>query len=101
MHALLKHRRVNADIGEAAFWYQERDPDVAVRFVDEARVAMVAAAKNPLWYSILFEDVRRVRLCHFPHSAFFVIREDAILILAVLHGARDLEKLVLTRKSNG
>ena len=101
MHALLKHPLVDADVEEAAFWYHERDSEVAVRFVNQARDAMGAAAQNPLWYSIRFEEVRRVRLRNFPHSVFFVIRDRAVYILAVLHGAREVEKLVLERKFNG
>ena len=101
MHALLKHPLVDGDVEEAAFWYDQRDPDVAVRFADAARDAMFAAAKNPLHFIVCFEDVRRVRLHRFPHSAFFQVRDGAVLILAVLHGAREVEKLVLGRKSNG
>src|SRR5262245_29243033 len=101
MHALVKHPLVNSDVEEAAFWYDQRNPDVAVRFVDEARAAMFAAAKNPLHFSVRFEDVRRVRLRRFPHSVFFQAREQTVFVLAVLHGARDIEKLVLERKTNG
>jgi plasmid stabilization system protein ParE len=79
-------------------WYNQRDPNVAVRLVDEARHAMYAAAKNPLHFVVRFEDVRRVRLRHFPHSVFFKVRDNTIFILAVLHGAREVEKLVLGRK---
>jgi plasmid stabilization system protein ParE len=101
MHALLKHPLVNSDVEEAAVWYHQRDPAVAIRFIDEARHAMFAAAANPLHFSIRFDDVRRVRLRHFPHSAFFVVHDRAVLILAVLHGAREVEKLVQGRKMNG
>jgi plasmid stabilization system protein ParE len=101
MPALVKHPLVNHDIEETAFWYHQRDPDVAVRFVDEARHAMYAAAKNPLHFSVRFEDVRRVRLRHFQHSVFFTISDTTVFVLAVLHGAREVEKLVLGRKSNG
>jgi plasmid stabilization system protein ParE len=45
MRALVKHPLVNRDIEETAFWYHQRDPGAAVRFVDEARHAMYAAAK--------------------------------------------------------
>jgi len=101
MHALVKHPLVDCDIEEAAFWYNQRDPDVAVRLVDEVRHAMYAAAKNPLHFSVRFEDVRRVRVRHFPHSVFFKIRDNTVFVLAVLHGAREVEKLVLGRKTNG
>jgi plasmid stabilization system protein ParE len=98
MRALEKHPLVNLDIEEAAFWYHQRDSDVAVRFVDEARHAMYAAAKNPLHFSVRFEDVRRARLRHFPHSVFFTVHDTTVFVLAVLHGAREVEKLVLERK---
>jgi len=101
MHALVKHPLVDCDVEEAAFWYHQRDPDVAVRLVDEARRAMQAAAKSPHHFSVRFEDVRRVRLSHFPHSVFFKVRANTVFILAVLHGAREVEKLVLGRKTNG
>ncbi|HEY5232605.1 MAG TPA: type II toxin-antitoxin system RelE/ParE family toxin [Verrucomicrobiae bacterium] len=101
MPALVKHPFVNHDIEETAFCYHQRDPDVAVRFVDEARHAMFAAAKNPLHYSVRFEDVRRLCLRHFPHSVFFTNSETTVFVLAVLHGVREVEKLVLGRKING
>ena len=101
MPALVKHPLVNLDIEETAFWYNQRDPDVAVRFVDEARHAMFAAAKNPLHFSVRFENVRRVRLRHFQHSVFFTISDINVFVLAVLHSARDVEKLVLGRKAKG
>ena len=62
---------------------------------------MHAAAKSPLHFAVRFEDVRRVRLRHFPHSVFFKIRDHTVFVLAVLHGAREVEKLVLGRKTNG
>jgi toxin ParE1/3/4 len=101
MHALVKHRLVDRDVEEGAFWYHQRDPDVAVRLIEEVREAMHAAAKNPLHFAVRFGDVRRVRLRHFPHSVFFKVRDDTVFVLAVLHGAREVEQLVLGRKSAG
>jgi hypothetical protein len=82
MHALVKHPRVNGDVEDAAFWYDQRDSAVAVCFADAARDAMFAAAKNPLHFVVRFEDVRRVRLRHFPHSVFFQVHDQTVLILA-------------------
>lgn len=101
MHVLLKHPLVNLDVEDAAFWYDQRDSRVAIRFVDEAHDAMFAAAKNPLHHSVQFADVRRVRLHGFPHRAFFLVRDGMVLMLAVLHGAREIEPLVLGRKTQG
>jgi plasmid stabilization system protein ParE len=100
MHSLLKHPLVDADVEDAAFWYHLRDPETAVRFVDETREAMFSAAKSPLQFSIRFDDVRRVRLRQFPHSVYFLVYHHAVFIIAVLHGAREVEKLILERKAH-
>lgn len=98
MHVLLKHPLVDSDVEEAAFWYYERDPAVALRFVDETRLGMRTAAESPLRFALRFEDVRRVRLHRFPHSVFFTLRGDIVLVLGVLHGARDLPRALSARR---
>jgi hypothetical protein len=40
-------------------------------------------------------------LRRFPHSVFFKARDNIVFVLAVLHGAREVEKLVSGRKTNG
>ena len=97
MHPLLKHPLVDCDVEEAALWYAQRDPEAARRFVDESRNAMKAAAQDPLLYSIRFGDVRRARMHGFPHSVFFRLRDDAVVILAVLHGARQTQGVIVGR----
>jgi plasmid stabilization system protein ParE len=94
MPALVKHPLVDCDVEEAVLWYHWHDPEVALQLVDEVRLAMRSAAENPLRFSVRFADVRRVRLHRFPHSVFFKVRDDTVLVLAVLHGAREVEKLV-------
>lgn len=99
MHALVKHPLVDCDVEEAALWYSQRDPQVATRLIDETRSAMRAAAENPLQYAVRFDDVRRVRLRHFPHSVFFKVAGDTVFVLALLHGAREIENVIQGRTS--
>ena len=96
---LLKHPLVDCDIKEAALWYHLRNSAVAVRLIDEARAAMRSAARNPLQFSVRFADVRRVRLPGFPHSVYFRLLGDAVYILALAHGGRDLQTLLTGRKA--
>ena len=94
---LLKHPLVDCDIEEAALWYHLRNPSVAIRLIDAARDAMTIAARNPLQFSIRFDDVRRVRLDGFPHSIYFRVRSEDVFILALAHGGRDLQALLNAR----
>jgi len=94
---LLKHPLVDCDIKEAALWYHLRDPAVAARLIDEMR----AAAADPSQFSIRFADVRRVRLRGFPHSIWSRLLGESVCILALAHGARDLETLLRGRVISG
>ena len=100
MHLLLKHPLVDCDVEEAAVWYHQRDPRVAVRLVDETRRAMRSAAENPFYYFVCFDDIRRVRLHRFPHSVFFKVSDNTVFVLAVLHGAREVEELIQGRSTS-
>lgn len=101
MHHLVQHPLVKFDVQEAAFWYHEHDPVVARRFVDQARKAIRLAGESPLRFPLRFAHIRRVRLHRFPHSVFFTLRGETVLVLGVLHGARDLPRALSARLAHG
>lgn len=98
MHTLLKHPLVDCDLEEAALWYHRHDPMFAERLIEACRTTMLAAAADPLRFSIRFADVRRARVKGFPHRIFFTVSDDAVTILAIIHGARDVGHLISERR---
>jgi plasmid stabilization system protein ParE len=71
-------------------------------FLDEAEAAISSLAQNALLYSIRFDDVRCLRLRRFKdYGAYYLIMGNEVWVLAVLHSAREVEKLVLGRKTSG
>src|SRR5688572_17950202 len=97
MHALVKHPLVDCDLEEAALWYWQRDSRVAERLIDGTRDAMRAAAADPFRFATQFADVRRVRVRKFPHSVYFQVRETTVFVIALIHGARETEKIIAGR----
>jgi plasmid stabilization system protein ParE len=67
-------------------------------FAAAFRVALGSIKRNPLIYACRWEDIRRVNLRKFSYGLFYFVEEDAVVVLALLHGNRDLKKLVKTRK---
>jgi len=100
MHALEKHPLVDCDLEENALWYHQRDPEVALRFIDAARDAMRAAAVRPLHFSLRFDDIRRARMRGFQHSVYFQLHQETVYVLAIAHGARDLTRALRARKAS-
>jgi toxin ParE1/3/4 len=87
---LIVRDEAEADITEAALWYDEREAGLGLELTLEVRAAIRRALENPLHYLRLRQrpEVRRVLARRFPYRIFFIVRDDAIVVFAVLHAAR-------------
>jgi len=87
---LIVRPEAEADITEAALWYEERDAGLGLELTLEVRDAIRRALQNPLHYLLLRQrpEVRRVLTRRFPYRIFFIVRDDAIVVFAVIHAAR-------------
>jgi len=100
--AVKKRQPADDDALAAAAWYDEQLPGLGGNFLDEAEAAISSLAQNVLLHSIRFSDVRCFRLRRFKgYGVYYLIMGNEVWVLAVLHGAREVEKLVLGRKTNG
>jgi plasmid stabilization system protein ParE len=77
-----------ADIREAATWYEGREVGLGIGFIGEIRASLQHIADNPLRFPTVDEDVRRALLHRFPYSIYFVNEPEAAAIIAVLHQHR-------------
>ena len=77
-----------ADIREAARWYETRETGLGLRFVGEVRDSLRRIADGPLRFPIVDRDVRRALLHKFPYSIYFVNEPESAAIIAVLHQHR-------------
>lgn len=87
---LIVRPEAEADIVEAALWYEERATGLGLDLMRETGLAIGRAVENPLHFTLLRKrpEVRRVLARRFPYRIFFMVREDAVVVLAVLHAAR-------------
>lgn len=76
------------DLREGRRWYEKEAPHVAQRFRVEIRAAVSRIAEHPLLYPIVHHNVRRSVLRRFPYSVFYRIEDEAILVIAIVHQAR-------------
>ena len=74
---------------EAALYYAERDPLLALKFLDTVEDAIRRIIESPERYRILDEDVRRCLTHVFPYAVLFTIEPESILIVAVMHCSRE------------
>jgi toxin ParE1/3/4 len=90
-HRLIIRPEAEADITEAAVWYEAREHGLGLALTAEIYAAIERALHDPSGYLRLHErpDVRRILVRRFPYRIFYIIRADAIVVFAVLHAARD------------
>lgn len=83
---------VEHDIEAAYNWYVAELPFLGREFLDEIRNAYDRIEENPLKYQPLKYTVRRTLLRRFPYVVYFVVDEQSITIIAVLHASRAPER---------
>ena len=87
---LIVRYEAEADITEAALWYEQQEAGLGLELTLEVRAAMERAVERPLLHLLLRRrpEVRRVLSRRFPYRIIFIVRDDAIVVFAVLHAAR-------------
>lgn len=90
-----------ADIVEQADWYEQQSgvelarrwervvTSAVLRVMDHPRAGAITSFQHPE-----LSNVRRLLIPGFPkHLIFYQVRKSEILVLRIVHGARDLESL--------
>lgn len=77
----------------ATDWYDERQPGLGASFRNAVKSTLSAIADNPRRFPRAFLGVRRAVLSKFPFSVYFTVEPEGILVVAVFHGARDLQQV--------
>ena len=80
-----------ADVAEAAQWYDQRQPGLGEKFIREVDQAIARVLENPLAFPVILRrhEVRRVLTKRFPYRIFFSLKSEEVVVHAVLHGRRD------------
>ena len=89
------------DVLEQANWYKNQSgEDLAIRWERAVTSTLLRILRTPRigtpcrFKSDELHDVRRVPVARFnKHLIFYRVRQSEFLVLRVVHGARDLEKL--------
>jgi plasmid stabilization system protein ParE len=80
---------VELDVEAAFEWYEVEETNLGIVFLEELRSTYLRILDNPLAFQELRSGIRRALTRKFP---YFVIESQTILVIAVLHTARDPEE---------
>jgi plasmid stabilization system protein ParE len=80
---------VPTDIADACRWYDEHTPGLAESFLFELGETIGRIGSGPGVYAAGERQVRAARLHRFPYVVHYRFTGRQVVVLAVLHGARD------------
>ena len=83
------HPEALEEYREATLHYAERDPLLALRFVEVVEEAIGRILESPELWRVLEEDVHRCLTRVFPYGILYTIEPNSILIVAVMHCSRE------------
>lgn len=78
-----------ADIIEAALWYEKHAAGLGSEFLRSVEVSIAAIRRTPDAFPRVHGDVRRILLRRFPFAIFFVSDSSVVQVIACLHARRD------------
>ena len=85
---LVVREAAEADIAEAARWYEQRSPGLGSEFLRAVDVTLAEVARMPERYPLVRGRARRALLRRFPYAVFFVASPDLVSVFACLHVRR-------------
>lgn len=81
--------QAEADMREAAQWYEAQRPYLGGQFLDEAGRVVSLLESSPERHPLYYRGFRRVLMRIFPCKVFYRIERREVIIVRVLHIRRD------------
>ena len=86
---LVLRAAAEADVLEAALWYDQRSPGLGTEFLRAVDVVLAEITRMPGRYPRARGDARRAHLRRFPYAVYFVATPELVSVVACMHARRD------------
>lgn len=82
---VLLRPEARGELVEAWAWYEARRTGLGDSMVICVEAAVAMAARTPAAFQVVHGEVRRVLVRRFPYGVYFVVEDDAVVVLAIAH----------------
>ncbi|MBN2580215.1 MAG: type II toxin-antitoxin system RelE/ParE family toxin [Pirellulales bacterium] len=83
------HSEAEAELIQAADWYEQQRPGLGDEFLDEIDSALLRICQAPESFGFIYADVRCHLVHRFPFGILYVLEPKDIVVVAVMHLHRD------------
>jgi plasmid stabilization system protein ParE len=81
--------RVKHDLKAAFDWYEEQRSGLGGEFVTSVQSTFKAIELHPELFATAYGEVRRAIMSRFPFAVFYLVEPKRVIVLRVLHTARN------------
>ena len=92
MYTIAFRPEVYHDIKTAYDWYETQRKGLGEDFMLTLDESFSMIARDPELYQKIYHSIRRKLVRRFPYGIFFMMQEDLIVVLAVLHTKSEPKK---------
>ena len=86
---ILVRPEAEAEVQQAFDWYQEQSEGLGLEFLRAIEACLSSVSRNPFAYTVVkVPNVRRAVVRRFPYALFYLVDDDAIVIIAVFNVKR-------------
>jgi hypothetical protein len=85
---LIHHPDAEAELIEAARFYERRVPGLGVQFLDAVNISIGVIQQDPRRWRILESGIRRYLMPCFPYAIYYRTLSDELRVLALAHHSR-------------
>lgn len=89
MHEVVFLEKAKVEISKALEWYKNISPDLEIDLKIEIRKYSNLIESNPLMYTYIFEDFRRVILKKFNYAIYYKIIDKKVVVFRFRHGKQN------------
>lgn len=76
------------DLKEAFLWYEDKRKGLGLDFLLQVDAGIRFIGRNPEIHSAVYEGTRIHLIKRFPYKIIYLVEQQRLIILAVLHGKR-------------
>ena len=77
------------DMASAIGYYNAQEPGLGADFATEVRKTIERILQFPNAWTALSNRVRRCQVNRFPYAVFYSLKNDIVVVIAVLHNHRE------------
>lgn len=89
MYSVIFTQAARAELIDAQDWYEGQAAGLGRRFREAIDALTERMSDNPRQFPTVFRNVHRALLRRFPYALFFVVEDDALIVIACFHASRE------------